>query len=100
MAEETKLSDLKIVITIQGETSTVGLQKPDCDPLFFKRYHGGLAEALEELPLMVDEAKTNWQVRPRYPTTEVPPPAPAAPITASRPVASQMAKATTQQAMF
>jgi len=71
--------DLKIVISLKGTAAAIGIQAPDCDPVFFMA-EGDLPVVMESVPGLVDEARIRWDANPRYPKCETklePPPAPA-----------------------
>lgn len=84
---EAKQSDeMKIVIILKGENVMLGVQSPDCDPVY-TTMKGTLAAALKKLPKLVEEAKQKWDSNPRYPKADLPtpPPAPAPARTPSAP---------------
>ena len=70
-------AEIKVVIVLKGDRGSVGVQAPDCDPLFVT-IEGGLEAALERVPGLVEEARQRWAESPRNPKTErsVPPPQP------------------------
>lgn len=93
--------ELKIVISYQGGTIIVGMQRPDCDPVLTVM-KGELEVAISSLKDLIVEAEAVWQRSPRYPQAELPAPPAATPVRAT---ASQMAQAvprktTLQQHMF
>ena len=67
---------MKIVINLNEKAATVGIQKPDCDPFFFK-VEGGLPAVLKAIPNLVEQAIKGWEVSKRYPKceTQLTPPA-------------------------
>ena len=74
--------EVKVVIALKGTTASVGIQTPDCDPVF-SRVEGDLPTVLESVPGLVEEARTRWDSNPRYPKCETklepqPQPAPRA----------------------
>jgi len=75
------MEELKVVITLKGERGTIGIQAPNCDPVF-SLFEGGLEQALEWVPGLVSEATERWEQSPRYPRTkhELTPPQPARPV--------------------
>jgi len=85
--------EVKIVINLTGQTATIGIQKPDCDPVFSK-VEGDLATVLKSVPRLVKEAQKSWESNSRYPKCEAPltPPATTSPSTRAKP--------TPQTAMF
>lgn len=76
--------EVKIVITLKGEAASIGVQKPDCDPVFSK-VEGDLPAVLQSVPGLVEEAQTSWETNPRYPKCETPLPSQAAPQPRSEP---------------
>ena len=86
--------EVKIVINLTGQTATIGIQKPDCDPVFSK-VEGDLATVLKSIPRLVKEAQKSWESNARYPKCETPltPPATRSPST-------RQEKPTPQPAMF
>ena len=75
------MEELKVVISLKGEKGTIGIQAPDCDPVF-SLFEGGLEQALDRVPGLVSEARERWEQSPRYPRTkhELTPPQPARPV--------------------
>ena len=92
--------EIKVVILVKDEKASIGIQSPDCDPVFLT-HEGGLEEILDELPDLVEQARRKWADNPRYPKTERATPAPA-----SRPTTPPVSRPTTprkpapQQQMF
>ncbi len=73
--------ETRIVIAHKGNGATIGVQRTNCDPLFFTA-EGELATVLNAVPGFVEEAGRRWQTNPRYPKAELPaPPPPAATVT-------------------
>jgi len=58
--------EIKIVIILKGNRGSVGIQSPDCDPLF-TTFEGDLRAALEKVPGLVEEANRRWDQSPKYP---------------------------------
>ncbi len=80
MAEE-----LKIVVVLKETRASVGIQKPEADPVIFL-VNGSLAEIIAGVPAQVDQARAKWNNTPRYPKCETKfepaaPPAPTSPRT-------------------
>ena len=88
--------EVKIVITLKEHTASIGVQKPDCDPIFSK-VEGDLPAALESVPGLVEQAQTSWGTNPRYPKCETPLPSQAAPPPQPR---SEPRHTSSQPAMF
>ncbi|NVM26932.1 MAG: hypothetical protein HWN70_13585 [Desulfobacterales bacterium] len=64
-------AETKIVINLKGQTASIGVQKPDCDPIF-SRVEGDLLAVLESIPGLVEESQRSWDANPRYPKCETP----------------------------
>lgn len=69
--------ELKIVVIMKKENLMVGVQSPDCDPVY-DTLQGDLAAALEKVPGLVEAAKQRWSENPRYPKADLPEPPPPA----------------------
>ncbi len=74
MSEEKK-DELRIVILTRGTAASIGVQSPDCDPVFIM-LTGDLPAVLESVPEVVAAARQKWQISPRYPKCETPAPEP------------------------
>jgi hypothetical protein len=75
--------EVKLVINFKGDTATIGVSKPNCDPIF-RSVIGNLGEVLDQIAPMMVEAGQQWGSNPRYPrcesklpSQEAPPPKPA-----------------------
>jgi hypothetical protein len=79
--------EIKVVIFLKGTKGSIGIQSPNCDPVF-SVVEGDLPAVLERVPGLVNEARAKWGSNPRYPKCETnlepPRPAPAA-AAAARP---------------
>ena len=77
---------VKIVINLAGEAASVGIQKPDCDPVFSK-VEGDLATVLKSVPRLVKVAQKCWESNARYPKCEttLTPPATTSASTPAKP---------------
>ena len=73
--------EMKIVIILNGERSSVGISKPDCDPVF-NVVEGGLDAVIASLPELVRAAEGKFATAPRNPQSNLPTPPPA-PVPAS-----------------
>ena len=74
------VDEFKIVMHVKGQTATIGISKPECDPVFFQT-DSTLTVLLGSIPRFLEDAEKKWQTGPRYPKAELttpPPPAPAA----------------------
>ena len=69
------VEQLKIVINLRDDKLMVGVQSPDCDPVY-TTLKGTLAAALKQIPKLVKDAKEKWSDNPRYPEANLPKPEP------------------------
>ena len=92
-----KDTELKVVIILKANKVLLGVQSPDCDPVY-KTMEGDLAAVLQVVPTLVAEAKTKWTASPRYPKADLP--KPVAPATTTSSVASKPAAKTAQPKFF
>ncbi|MDP2730289.1 MAG: hypothetical protein Q8O55_07395 [Dehalococcoidales bacterium] len=77
VAVKPKADELKIVIVIKDNRATIGVQAPDCDPVF-ETAEGDLSEILAHSHIAVDNARAKWATSKRNPKADLPaPPAPA-----------------------
>jgi hypothetical protein len=60
--------ELKVVILLKGNRGSIGVQSPECDPMF-STFEGSLGQALERVPELVAEAQQKWDESPRYAKT-------------------------------
>jgi len=96
---EKPASELKVVIILKADRAMLGVQSPDCDPVY-KTMEGDLAAVLQVVPALVAEAKLQWAAAPRYPKADLPKPvAPATPATTPA-AGKSAAKAATAQPKF
>ena len=97
-ADKPKTDELKVVIIIRDKKIMLGVQSPDCDPVY-TTLEGTLATALKRIPKLVAEAKQQWDAHPRYPDADLPAPEPA-PTRARTPAAPKEKKQTGQPSFF
>ncbi len=90
-------NELKVVIVMKADRILLGVQAPDCDPVY-TTLKGDLAKALKRVPGLVAEAKQKWEASPRNPKCEKPPAPPPEPR--SSPAATRPAQPKQQPAMF
>ena len=96
---EKPASELKVVIILKANKAMLGVQSPDCDPVY-KTMEGDLAAVLLVVPALVADAKLQWAAAPRYPKADLPKPvAPATPATTPA-AGKSAAKAATAQPKF
>ena len=91
-------NEMKVVIILKDDRAMVGVQSPDCDPVY-KTMEGSLATVLEKVPALVAEAKQQWAANPRYPKADLPKPPPS-PTPARTPTASSTPKKPPQPSFF
>ncbi len=91
-------SELKVVIILKADRAMLGVQSPDCDPVY-KTMEGDLAAVLQVVPTLVAEAKLKWTAAPRYPKADLPKPVVPATTTTST-VSKPAAKAAPAQPKF
>ena len=82
-AEEEKPSEprqpsdeIKVVIILKANRAMVGVQSPDCDPIFTP-IEGDLAAVLPQVPALVESANAKWDANPRNPKADLPEPPPS-----------------------
>ena len=63
--------ELKVVISLKEDKASVGVQAPECDPVFY-RLEGDLKTTLKAVPKFVEEAKAHWETRKLNPKCESP----------------------------
>jgi len=91
-------NELEVVIICKDDRAMLGVQSPDCDPVY-TTMEGSLATVLEKVPALVAEAKEKWEANPRYPKADLPKPTPS-PTPARTPTASTPAKPKQQPSFF
>lgn len=69
-------NEMKVVIVMKDENFLLGVQSPDCDPIYMT-VKGSLTAALKKVPALVAEAKQKWEATPRYPKANLPEPPPS-----------------------
>ena len=93
--------ETKIVVTHNGGQAAVGIQRTDCDPVFFTVV-GDLPAVFTELPKCLADAGAIWQVNPRYRKADLPAPMPAVTPTktTTAATATNQQQSTNQKPMF
>jgi hypothetical protein len=73
-------SEIKVVIVLKDGRGTVGIQSPECDPVF-STVEGDLVTIAAELPALVQLAEVKWSTTPKNPKAPIiePPLPPALP---------------------
>ena len=95
---EKPAGELKVVIILKANRAMLGVQSPDCDPVY-KTMEGDLAAVLQVVPTLVDDARLKWSAAPRYPKADLP--KPVAPVTTNTSAVSKpSAKAASAQPKF
>ncbi|MBA7659020.1 hypothetical protein ES703_66983 [subsurface metagenome] len=79
--------ELKVVIVLKGNRAMVGVQSPDCDPVF-TTLEGNMAAALSQVPALVESANAKWDANPRNPKADLPEPPPSPTSSRSQPAQS------------
>jgi len=79
---ERPVSELKVVIILKANKVLLGVQSPDCDPVY-RTMEGDLAGVLQVVPALVAEARLKWTAAPRYPKADLPKPVVPAATTSS-----------------
>ena len=59
--------DLKVVVSLKGGITTVGIQRPGTDPYIESFERRDLADVLDEIVPVVDRAATKWADAPKNP---------------------------------
>ena len=80
--------ELKVVLSIRGDRATIGVQQPSSDPHIESLDGLDLAGLAQEVPAVVERARTRWEDEPMYPAHERPAP-PARRRTRREPGAAQ-----------
>ncbi|MBA7702862.1 hypothetical protein ES703_111637 [subsurface metagenome] len=75
--------ELKVVIVIKADSILMGVQSPNCDPVY-KTMKGTLAAAVKQITGLVREAKQKWSTAPKYPKADLPEPPPRPVTTRTR----------------
>ena len=65
--------ELKVVIILNSGNVMLGVQSPDCDPVY-TTLKGNLTAALKRVPKLVAEAKQKWSASPLNPKANLPEP--------------------------
>ena len=77
-------NELKVVIILKDDRVMLGVQSPDCDPVY-TTLKGTLAVALKRVPKLVSEAKQKWSTSPHNPNANLPKPEPTPARTSAAP---------------
>ncbi|MBA7540150.1 hypothetical protein ES705_32444 [subsurface metagenome] len=88
----------KIVIILKADTIMLGVQAPDCDPVYTTA-KGDLEVALQMVPGLVAEAVQKWVENPQYPKAVMPEP-PQPPVSQRTPASTRPAAPAPQPSFF
>jgi hypothetical protein len=66
-------SEIKVVILLKDGRGSVGIQSPECDPVF-STVEGDLVTIAAELPALVQLAEVKWSTSPKNPKSTIEPP--------------------------
>ncbi len=80
----TENGELKLVIKLKGDKASVGVQAPECDPVFFGGLEGDLGAVPAGVPGFVEEARRRWEASKLSPECNSPLPSAAKPAPAAR----------------
>lgn len=69
---------LKIIVTYKENKGSIGVSKPECDPVL-ELVAGDLEEVVSRILGIVEQARAKWEEAPKYPKCETDL-APAAPV--------------------
>ena len=69
---------LKVVVSVRGERSVVGVQRTGADPHIEAFVGGDLPTLAQEVPAVVERARARWEETPKHPAHKRPAPAKAA----------------------
>ncbi len=89
--------EMKVVIIMKADKVMLGVQSPDCDPVY-TTMKGSLSTALKKVPALVAEAKLKWEANPRYPKADLPEPPPS--TARSQPAQTASTKPKSQPSFF
>jgi hypothetical protein len=96
-------SEIKVVIVLKDGRGTVGIQSPECDPVF-STIEGDLVTIAAELPALVQLAEVKWSTAPKNPKSIIepppPPPAPAGSATGGKTKAKEETPGQSQPRWF
>jgi len=72
------VNEIKVMIYMKDDSFLLGVQSPDCDPVF-KSLDGTMTFALKQVPGLIKEAKAKWADAPLNPKAVLPEPPPPPP---------------------
>ena len=68
--------DLKVVVSIKGGRATIGVQQPSSDPHIETFDDLDVSGLTQEVPAVVERARTRWEDSPKHPAYARPAPPP------------------------
>ena len=72
--EADSTDDLKVVVSIKGGRSTIGVQRPSADPHIETFDDHDLVSLAQEVPAVTERARARWEETPKHPAYERPAP--------------------------
>ncbi len=72
--EDAPADELKVVVSIKGGRAVIGVQQPSSDPHIETFEDHDLSGLAQEVPAVVERAKTRWEESPKHPAYERPAP--------------------------
>ncbi len=95
-------NSLKIVINLKDNRAHIGIQSPNCDPVFATA-EGSMDKIFKAVKLEIEHARAIWKTSPRNPKIDLPHPAPS-PVSAAQKTGSNSKtvppRSTPQRQMF
>ena len=73
-AETGTTEDLKVVVSIKGDRATIGVKGTSSDPHIESFDDPDLSGLAQEVPAVVERARTRWEDAPKYPAHVKPAP--------------------------
>ena len=67
VAETTPLEDLKVVVSIRESRASIGVQRPSSDPYIESFVDREVSELAQEVPAVIERARTRWEDAPKHP---------------------------------
>ena len=65
--ESSPAEDLKVVVSIRGGNTTIGVQRPSADPHIESFDDPDLSGLAREVTAVIERARAKWEEAPRYP---------------------------------
>ena len=80
VAETALPENLKVVVSIREGRASIGVQRPSSDPYIESFDDRDVSQLAQEIPAIIERARTTWEDAPKHPAYERP-----APSTGRRP---------------